>query len=106
MQADSPVRARGMLADLNGELALVVVNVDTPDDGLIEHVRALGVPVLAFGLERSMGPLARALDAGADDAISLGAPVTHLVGRAAQLASQASGYRHQASGLAPDSPSG
>ncbi len=93
-----------MLADLNGELALVVVNVDTSDEGLIEHVRGLGVPVLAFGGEGSSGPLARALDAGADDAISLGAPVTHLTGRAAQLALQATGIRRQASGIGPDGP--
>lgn len=93
-----------MLADLDGEISLVVVNVDTSDVGLIERVRKLGLPVLAFGSEESTVPLAKALDAGADDAISLGAPVSNLIGRAAQLALQASGYGHQASGVGPDRP--
>ena len=91
VQADSPAGARGLLADLNGDIAVAVVSVDTsdgPDTGLIERMRNLGLPILAFGFEESTEPLARALDAGADDAISLGVPVTDLIGRAAQLASR------------------
>ena len=90
VQADSLAEGCGSLADLDGEIALAVVSVDTPDGpdaGLIEGLRNLGLPVLAFGLEESTRPLARALDAGADEAISLGAPVSHLIGKARQLAS-------------------
>jgi hypothetical protein len=49
-----------LLTDLNGDIALAVVSVDTaddPDTGLIESLRALDLPVLAFGLEaRSSSP--------------------------------------------------
>jgi hypothetical protein len=89
VQVDSLAGGRGLLADLDGgDFALAVVSVDTsdgPDIGPIERLYELGLPVLAFGLEVSSGPLARALDAGAEDAISLGAPVGYLVDRAAQL---------------------
>ncbi len=79
-----------MLADLNGDIALVVASVDTsdgPDTGLIERLHGLGLPVMAFGFEGSTDSLARALDAGANDAITLGVPVKHFIGRAAKLAS-------------------
>jgi DNA-binding NarL/FixJ family response regulator len=88
VQAESPAGGRGLLADLNGDIVLAVVSVDTPDGpdtGLIKVLRNLGLPVLAFGLEESTGPLARALDAGAEDAISLGEPVSYLIDKAAQL---------------------
>ena len=84
-----------MLADLGGDIALAVVSVDTadgPDTGLIERLRKLGLPVLAFGLEESTGPLARALDAGANNAISLGEPVANLIDEATQLVSSG-GYQ-------------
>ena len=80
---------RGLLADLDGDIALAIVSVDTtdgPDTGLIEHLHGLGLPVLAFGLEGSTDHLASALEAGADDAISLEAPVSQFVGKATQLA--------------------
>jgi len=80
----------GLLADLDGDIALAVVSVDTadgPDTGLIERLHGLGLPVLAFGLEGSTDHLARALEAGADDAISLAAPVSQFVSKATQLAS-------------------
>jgi hypothetical protein len=79
-----------LLTDLSGDIALAVVSVDTadgPDTGLIERLRGLGLPVLAFGLEGSTASLAKTLDAGADDAISLGVPVCHFIDKAAQLAS-------------------
>jgi DNA-binding NarL/FixJ family response regulator len=90
VQADSPDGARELLVDLNGDVALVVASVDTsegPDTGLIEGLHGLGMPIMAFGSESSTDSLARALDAGADDAITLGVPVDHFIGRAAQLAS-------------------
>jgi len=80
----------GLLADLDGDIALAVVSVDTADGhdtGLIERLHGLGLPVLAFGLEGSTDHLARALEAGADDAISLAAPVSQFVSKATQLAS-------------------
>ena len=58
---------------------------DGPDTGLIESLRLLGLPVLAFGFEGSTGSLARALDAGADDTISLGEPVNDFICKAEQL---------------------
>ena len=90
VQADSPAGVRGLLADLDGDIVLAVVSVDTadgPDARLIERLRNLGLPVLAFGLEKSTGPLASALDAGANDAISLEAPISQFIDRAASLAS-------------------
>jgi hypothetical protein len=89
VQAESLAGGRGLLADLNGDIALAVVSVDTADGqdtGLIERLCKRGLPVLAFGLEESKAPLASALEAGASDAISLAAPVNHLIGKAAQLA--------------------
>jgi DNA-binding NarL/FixJ family response regulator len=83
---------RGWLADPDSDIVLAVVSVDTadgPDTGLIEHLHGLGLPVLAFGLEESTDHLARALEAGANEAISLGAPVSQFVGKATQLAGNA-----------------
>ena len=90
VQADSPTGGSRLLADLDSDIALAVVSVDTadgPDTGLIERLHGLGLPVLAFGLEGSKERLTRALEAGADDAISLGVPVSQFVGKATQLAS-------------------
>lgn len=78
-----------MLANLNGDVALVIASVDTsdgPDTRLIENLHGRGLPVMAFGAEGSTDSLARALEAGADDAISLGVPIDQFIGRAAQLA--------------------
>jgi DNA-binding NarL/FixJ family response regulator len=88
-QADSPAGGSRMLSDLDGDIALAVVSVDTaggPDIGLIEHLHDLGLPVLAFGRKESKDLLARALEAGANDTISLEAPITHFVAKAGQLA--------------------
>jgi DNA-binding NarL/FixJ family response regulator len=92
VQVESLDGERGLLADLDGDIALAVVSVDTadgPDTGLIERLHGLGLPVLAFGLEGSRDHLTRALEAGADDTISLGAPVSQFVGKATQLARSA-----------------
>ena len=89
VQADTPTAGSRLLADLDGDIALAVVSVDAadgPNTGLIERLHGLGLPVLAFGLEESTDYLTRALEAGADDAISLGAPVTQFLGKATQLA--------------------
>ena len=78
---------RGLLADPDSDVALAVVSVDTADGpytGLIEHLH--GLPVLAFGQEGSTDHLANALKAGADEAISLGAPVSQFVSKATKLA--------------------
>ena len=90
VQADLPTGGSRLLADLDSDIALAVVSVDTadgPDTCLIERLHGLGLPVLAFGLEGSKERLTRALEAGADDAISLGVPVSQFVGKATQLAS-------------------
>ena len=90
VQVESLDGERGLLADFDGDIALAVVSVDTadgPDTRLIERLHGLGLPVLAFGLEGSTDHLARALEAGANDAISLAAPVSQFVGKATQLAS-------------------
>ena len=89
VQVESLDGDRGLLADLDGDIALAVVSVDTadgPDTGLIERLHGLGLPVLAFGLEGSADHLARALEAGADATISLAAPVSQFVSKATQLA--------------------
>jgi hypothetical protein len=54
---------------------------------MIESLHGLGLPALALGLEGSTDHLARTLEAGANDAISLKMPVSQLVGKAKQLAS-------------------
>jgi DNA-binding NarL/FixJ family response regulator len=87
-QADSPAGGSRLLADLDGDIALAVVSVDTPggpDTGLIERLHGLGLPVLAFGLEEGTDLLTRALEAGADDAISLEEPMIQFVAKATQL---------------------
>jgi DNA-binding NarL/FixJ family response regulator len=89
VQVESLDGERGLLADLDGDIALAVVSVDTadgPDTGMIEHLHGMGLPVLAFGLDGSTDHLPRALQAGADGAISLAAPVSQFVDKAAQLA--------------------
>ncbi len=91
-QAESHAGASRLLSELDGDIALAIVSVDTPDGpdaGLIEHLHERGLPVLAFGLKGSKDHLERALEAGADDAISLQEPMTHFVARARQLARQA-----------------
>jgi DNA-binding NarL/FixJ family response regulator len=97
VQVESLDGERGLLADFDGDIALAVVSVDTadgPDTGLIERLHGLGLPVLAFGLEGSTDHLARALEAGANDTISLAAPVSQFVSKATQLANPAA---HQCS---------
>ena len=92
VQADSPTGGSRLLADLDSDIAVAIVSVDTADGsdtGLIERLHGLGLPVLAFGLEGSTDHLARALEAGADDVISLGVPVSQFVGKATQLAMSA-----------------
>jgi phytoene dehydrogenase-like protein len=90
VQVESLDGERGLLADLDRNIALAVVSVDAadgPDTGLIERLHGLGLPVLAFGPKGSTDHLARALEAGADDTISLGVPVSQFVGKATQLVS-------------------
>jgi DNA-binding NarL/FixJ family response regulator len=90
VETHSRAGGRELLADLNGNIALAVVSVDTPsgpDTSLIERLRERGIPVLAFGLEESTDTLTSALEAGANDAISLGAPMSHLIDKAEQLVS-------------------
>ena len=80
-----------MCVDPSGDIALAVIDVDTsdgPDTGLIQRLCGLALPVLAFGLEGSTTPLARALGSGADDAVSLGVTVNHFIGKAAHLVSR------------------
>jgi len=92
VQAESLQGEHGLLADLDGDIALAVVSVDTadgPDTGLIEHLNGLGLPVLAFGLQGSTDRLTRALQAGANDAISLAVPVSQFVSKATKLANPA-----------------
>lgn len=92
MQADSPAAGSKLLADLCDDIALAVVSVDTPDGpdtGLIEHLHAHDLPVLTFGMEDSKDLLTRARIAGADDTISLAAPVTRFTNQATQLARKA-----------------
>jgi hypothetical protein len=88
VQADSPAGGRGLLTDLNGDIALAVVSVDIaddPDTGLIERLRARSA--CACVRPGSTILLAKTLDAGADDAIFLRVPVSPFIDKAAQLAS-------------------
>ncbi len=110
VQVESLDGERGLLADLDGDIALAVVSVDTadgPDTGLIERLHGLGLPVLAFGLEESKGPLAEAIDAGADDAITLGVSMDHFIGKATRLVMPGSGEhrRQDGSAFAPEAGS-
>jgi DNA-binding NarL/FixJ family response regulator len=92
VQVESLDGEHGLPADLEGDIALAIVSVDTADGpatGLIEHLHGIGLPVLAFGVDGSTDQLARALQAGADGTISLTAPVTQFVSKATQLSNPA-----------------
>ena len=96
VQVESLDAESGLLADFDGDFALAIVSVDTadgPDTGLIERLHGFGLPVLAFGLEGSSDHLSRALKAGANDVISLEAPVSQFVSKATQLSKSAAQQR-------------
>jgi len=73
-QAGSLGEARQLLDELDGEVDLAVVDLDLPEGEatteLIEDLRELEVPVLAFSASSSLGRRASALRAGANEVLS------------------------------------
>ncbi len=75
-QADSLAQAREVLDNLGGEVDLAIVDLDLPEGDpteLIEDLRELDVPVLAFTSSLSLERRASALQAGADEVLSTAA---------------------------------
>jgi DNA-binding response OmpR family regulator len=92
IQAGSFTEAHRVLDGLEGKVALAIVDLDLADgDGveLVERLRKLrfGVPVLVLTADRSLERRARALEAGADDALRVETSLDDLVGAITRLIS-------------------
>jgi DNA-binding NarL/FixJ family response regulator len=73
LQAESLAEARQLLDNLEGKVDLAVVDLDLPEGDateLIESLRGLGVPVVAFTAGGSLERRARALEVGAKEVLS------------------------------------
>ncbi len=87
VQVESLVEARRVWSGLNGEIDLVIVDLDIRDGTeLIKELRAAkpDLPVLAFTVGRSVELRARALQAGANQVLSTATPGEKII-RAAEL---------------------
>jgi DNA-binding NarL/FixJ family response regulator len=69
LQAGSLAEARRVLADPHTKVDLAIVDLDLPEDAteLIEDLRKVCIPVMAFTADRSLERRAWALQAGAGD---------------------------------------
>ncbi len=73
LQAGSLAEARRVLDNLGGEVDLAVIALDLRDRdriSLIENLREIDIPVLAFTYDQSPELRAQALRAGADEVLS------------------------------------
>ena len=87
-EAASLAEARRVLPGMNREADLAVVGLDLPDGDagiLIEELRVLGIPVLALTLEPDEEGRVRALRAGADEVLGIGASCETVLRVASQL---------------------
>jgi DNA-binding NarL/FixJ family response regulator len=89
VQAESIAEARLILGDSHDEVGLAIIDVDLPDgDGieLIEELREIetDVPVLALATGRRL-QRTRALQAGAEEVLTVEEPIEELVGTVRRL---------------------
>jgi DNA-binding NarL/FixJ family response regulator len=89
VQAESVAEARRILGDLHNEVGLAIIDIDLPDgDGieLIEELRETetDVPVLALATGRRLQRI-RALQAGAEEVLTVEEPIEELVGTVRRL---------------------
>ena len=90
VQARSPAEARQILANLDGTVDLAIVDLDLPGWGtieLIQELHKLDVPVLALTNAQSLEGRTRALEAGANEVLSMASPVENIVGAVNRLVS-------------------
>jgi two-component system response regulator PilR (NtrC family) len=85
VQAGSVAEARRVLAGPHGAVDLAIVDIDLSDGDAIVLIEELheanpDVAVLALVAGRNLERCARVLRAGADQVVSLGAPIDELVG--------------------------
>jgi DNA-binding NarL/FixJ family response regulator len=89
VQAESVAEARRILGDSHDEVGLAIIDIDLPDgDGieLIEELRETetDVPVLALATGRRLQRI-RALQAGAEEVLTVEEPIEELVGTVRRL---------------------
>jgi len=89
VQAESAAEARRILGGSHGEVGLAIIDIDLPDgDGieLIEELRETetDVPVLALDTGRRLRRT-RALQAGAEEVLTVEEPIEELVGTVKRL---------------------
>jgi DNA-binding NarL/FixJ family response regulator len=89
VQAESVAEARQILGDSHDEVGLAIIDIDLPDgDGieLIEELRETetDVPVLALATGRRLQHT-RALQAGAEEVLTVEEPIEELVGTVRRL---------------------
>jgi DNA-binding NarL/FixJ family response regulator len=89
VQAESVAEARRILGDSHDEVGLAIIDIDLPDgDGieLIEELRETetDVPVLALATGRRL-QRTRALQAGAEEVLTVEEPIEELVGTVRRL---------------------
>jgi DNA-binding NarL/FixJ family response regulator len=88
VQAGSLAEARRALDDLDQQVDLAVVDLDLPEGDateLLEDLRKVGIPVMAFTSSLSLERRASALRAGADEVLSTATPGEEIVDAARRL---------------------
>ena len=88
VQAGSLGEARRVSADLGSRVDLAVVDFDLPDGDateLIEHLRKVGIPVMAFTADPSLELGGRALRAGAGEVLTLASSGEQIIDTAERL---------------------
>ena len=90
VEAGSLAEGRLILSAVNGTTDFAIIDLDLPDgDGseLIEqlHETKPDVPILALTADRSLVKLARALEAGADEALAKVTPAEEIIGAVKRL---------------------
>jgi DNA-binding NarL/FixJ family response regulator len=88
LQAASLIEVRRVLPSMDGISNLAIVSLDLPDGDatpLIEDLRATGIPVLALAFEPGQKRRAQALQAGANEVLSIASSCENLVAVATRL---------------------
>jgi CheY-like chemotaxis protein len=90
IQAESVAQARRIVGRPHGEVDLAIVNIALPDGDAIPLIRELqeagrDVAVLALVADRNLAGYAHVLQAGADQVVSLAAPLEELMDAVSRL---------------------